>query len=130
MSGIAATEIARLHRALERIVALADDYGDIAGVGGLAEIARRALAGEDTSPGPAAFDTDLVNPALSGTRRGASYVLVSFLVTQDGERQHPMDVAVVKLNLGADDLPDEESMNDLARRVTRAALRKVSERPA
>jgi hypothetical protein len=57
-------------------------------------------------------------------------VFASFLVTEDGERPHPRDVAVVRLNLDADGRPDEESMNDLARRVIRAALRKVRARRA
>jgi len=124
------TDPARLHRALERIVAGADEYGDIAGVTGLAEIARRALAGEEIGPALAALDTDDPDPGPGGTGRSASYVLAAFIITEDGERQHPMDVSVVKLHLGTDGLPDEASMNDLAQRVTRAALRKVRARRA
>lgn len=128
MPGIEDPEIARRNRALERIVSSADEYGDITGVSGLAEIARRALAGEDITALPAALDTD--QPDLNGTDHRASYVLASFIVTEDGERQHPMDVSVVKLNLSADGQPDDASMTDLAHRVNRAALRKVRTRRA
>ena len=130
MRGIDATEIARLHRALERMVAVADEYGDITGVTGLADIARRALAGEDISPGSTAHSANEPDPVPADKGRRASYVLASFIVTEDGERQHPMDVAVVKLNLGADGLPNEASISDLVRRVTRAALRKMRARHA
>jgi hypothetical protein len=130
MAGIEEAEIARLNRALVRIVAGADEYGDIAGVNGLAEIARRALAGEDITALPTAPDTDDPDPGVSALVRRTSYVLASFIVTEDGERQHPMDVSVVKLNLGFDGLPDDASMTDLANRVSRAALSKVRARRA
>lgn len=130
MPGTEDTETARLHRALERIVANAEEYGDITGVTGLAEIARRALANKDLGPAPAALHNDEPDPGLSGPGRSASYVLASFIVTEDGERQHPMDVSVVKLNLSTDGVPDEASMNDLAQRVSRAAVRKVRARHA
>jgi hypothetical protein len=119
----------RLQRALERIVTQAAALGDLAGVTTLAEIAYRALAGEDIAPEPAA------DPAAAYTVRrvqwpGPSYVLAAFLVTEDGERHHPMDVSVVKLNVDATGLPDEDSMKDLTQRVTRAVQRKVAERRA
>ncbi|RSM61760.1 hypothetical protein DMB66_23970 [Actinoplanes sp. ATCC 53533] len=122
------TDAARLRRALERIVATTDALGDLTGIGGIAEVARRALASENIEPGPGSLGLGDLEADLSGSR--PSYLLLSFIVTRDGERQHPMDVAVVRLNLDADGLPDEASMQDLGRRVADDARRKARQRRA
>jgi hypothetical protein len=70
MSASEASEIARMVPALERIVADAEEHGDIAGVNGMADLARRALAGEDIRRSSAMRDrTNLVSAWPVAVRR-------------------------------------------------------------
>ena len=121
-------EVDRLRRALERIRARAAALGDIAAAYGFEQIAERALAGEDVAPEPGPLDLAELDATL--TARRPPFLLISFLVTRDGERQHPMDVSVVKLNLDADGVPDEASLADLTGRVNHHCVLKAGERDA
>lgn len=58
------------------------------------------------------------------------HLLITFIVTEDGEQQHPMDAGIAKLNLTADGIPDDASVQDLVRRVGNETQRKVKIRPA
>lgn len=125
--GLHHADAALLRRALERIVAITDELGDLTGIGGIAEVARKALAAEDIEPGPGSPELGELDADLSGPP--PSYLLLSFIVPRDGERQHPMDVAVVRLNLNGG-LPDEASMQDLVRGVARDARLKARQHRA
>jgi hypothetical protein len=118
----------RLRRALQRIQARAAELGDIAGAYGFEELARRALSGEDVAPQSCAAEQAELD--TSATAQRPAFLLVSFLVTHDSERQHPMDVSVVKLTLNADGVPDEASLKDLTNRVSRHCVVKAGERDA
>jgi hypothetical protein len=122
-------ERARLRRAPELIRSRGETLGDLAGVYGFEKIAERALAGEDVAPVTGPLGLDGVSADLSGRRR-LGFLLVSFLVTRDGEQQHPMDVSVVKLTLTDDSVPDDASIRDLVTRISHAAQRKAAERSA
>lgn len=60
------------------------------------------------------------------------YVLVTSLVTWDGEQQHPMDTIVTKVDLDDAGNPTPEAMERLAERIRRDVVQKVarSGRPA
>lgn len=64
-------------------------------------------------------------PEQPQNRGRLPYVLVTFIVTEDGEQQHPMNAGIAKMNLTADGTPDEPSVRDLVDRVTREAQRKA-----
>jgi hypothetical protein len=118
-------EEARLRRVLEHIQARAAELGDIAGAYGFEELARRALAGEDLAPEPRLMNQADLETSVTAQR--PPFLLVSFLVTRDSERQHPMDVSVVKLTLNADGCPDDASLKDLTSRVSRHCVLKAVE---
>jgi hypothetical protein len=53
------------------------------------------------------------------------YVLVTFLVTRDGERGHPMDTIATRIDVDAGGGPANDSLERLTERVRREVQRKA-----
>lgn len=55
-----------------------------------------------------------------------SYLIVSWIATWDGERQHPMDACSAVVQLDADGRPTGLAMADLTERIRRNIGQKVT----
>lgn len=57
------------------------------------------------------------------------YLLVTFMVTRDGERGHPMDTTVTRVDIDTAGTMTEESLDKLVTRVRRDVQRKAAAGP-
>lgn len=80
---------------------------------------------------PAAENTARELPADATTSSWTSnpWVLLSYLVSEDGEPQHPMDVSVLRVDLDEHGQPTSASLDRVRDRITRDATAKVARRP-
>lgn len=55
-----------------------------------------------------------------------TYVLVTYIVSNESERLHPMDSFVVRVDIDAEGIPTTESMTRLGERIAHSVVGKVS----
>jgi hypothetical protein len=63
------------------------------------------------------------------THQPPPYLMVTFIVTYDGEQQHPMDAYAVRVDLDTDGRPTAEAVEYLLSQVSRAVVAKGARAP-